>query len=47
MLTVVMQHGVIKRIDAAKILGVERVLRADFVGRFGTEIRLEQVQHRT
>jgi len=46
MLAVVMQHGVIERIDATKIFGIERVLRADFMRRLSAQIRLEKVQHR-
>ena len=46
LLAVIVQHRVVERIDAAEIFGIERVLRADFVGRFGAEISLEQVQHR-
>ena len=45
-LTVVMQHGVVQRVDALEVFGVERVLRADALGRFGAEIGLEQRQHR-
>ena len=47
MLAVVMQHCVIERIDAAKIFGIECMLRADFMRRFSAQIRMEQVQHRS
>ena len=46
LLTVIMHHRVVERIDAAEIFGIERVLRADFVGRFRAEISLEQVKYR-
>ena len=46
LLAVIMHHRVVERIDAPEIFGIERVLGADFVGRFGAEIGLEQVQHR-
>ena len=39
-------RGQRRRIDAAEIFGVERVLSADFMGRFRAKISLEQVQHR-
>ena len=35
MLAVIMQHGVVERIDALEILGIERVLGADPVGGLG------------
>ena len=46
MLAVVMQHGVVERIDALEIVGVERVLRADAVRGLGAEIGLQQLQDR-
>ena len=47
MLTVVMQHGVVERVDALEILRIERVLGADAVtGRSVTEIGLQQLQDR-
>ena len=32
LLAVVVHHGVVERVDAAKIFGVERMLGADLVG---------------
>ena len=46
-LAVVVQHGVVQRIDALEIFGVEHVLRADPRLGFAAEIGLEQAQHRT
>ena len=40
MLSVVMEHRVVERIDALEIFGIERVLGADAVRRFGAEIGL-------
>ena len=46
MLAVVMQHGVVERIDALEIFGIEHVLGADAMRGLGAEIGLEQLQHR-
>ncbi len=46
MLPIVVQHGKIKRIDAAKIVGVERVLAAHPRRCFGPEIVLEKTEYR-
>ena len=46
-LPVVMQHGVVERVDALEIFGIEHVLGADPRGRFGAEIGLQQAQDRT
>ena len=46
-LSVVVQHRVVQRIDALEIFGVERVLCADARLALAAEIRLEQLQHRT
>ena len=45
-LAVVVQHGVVQRVDPLEILGVEDVLCADPGLRLAAEISLEQVQHR-
>jgi hypothetical protein len=41
-----MHHRVIERVDAAEIFGVQGVLCADLVGRFGAEISLKKMQNR-
>jgi hypothetical protein len=48
LLTVVVEHGVVERIDAAEVFGIERMLSAHFVGGggLGAQIGLEKVQHR-
>ena len=45
-LAVVVEHRVVERVDAVEIFGVEHVLGAGAMDRFGTEIGLEQAQHR-
>ena len=45
-LAVVVHHGVVERVDPLEVFGIEDVLRADLMGRFGAEIGLEQPQHR-
>ena len=45
-LAVVMQHGVVERVDALEIFGIEHVLGADAMDGLGAEIGLEQPQHR-
>jgi hypothetical protein len=45
-LPVIMHHGVIQRVDALEIFGVEHVLRADAACSSGAKIRLEQLHHR-
>ena len=46
-LTVVVEHGEIQRIDALEIFGIERVLGADAGRRFRSEVGLKQAQDRT
>jgi hypothetical protein len=36
----------VERVDALEIIGIKQVLRADLLGRFGTEIGLKQPQDR-
>jgi hypothetical protein len=45
-LAVVVQHRVVERVDALEIVRVERVLRADAMRGLGSQIRLQQLQHR-
>ena len=45
-LSVIVQHGVVQRIDAFEIFGVEQVLRADPMRALAAEIGLEELQHR-
>src|SRR5262249_59651785 len=45
-LTIVMQHRVIQRIDTLEIFGVQHVLSTDLVRRLSAEIRLKQSQDR-
>ena len=47
MLPIIVQHGVVERVDALEIFGVERVLRADPLAGLRAEIGLQQLQHRT
>jgi len=47
LLTVIVHHGVVERIDAPEIFGIEGVLRADLMRRFRAEIGLEEMQNRT
>ena len=46
MLAVIVQHGVVERIDALEIVGVESVLCPDAMGGLGTEIGSQQLQDR-
>ena len=46
MLAVIVQHGVVERIDALEIFGVESVLCADAMRGLGTEIGSQQLQDR-
>ena len=46
-LAVVVQHRVVERVDALEIFRIERVLGADPLRRFGPEIALQQLQHRS
>ncbi len=46
MLAVVVHHGEVQRLDPAEIGGIEHVLGADPGRAFGTEIAMEERQHR-
>ncbi len=45
MLTIVVQHREIERVDALKVFRVEHVLRAGSMYGFGSEVRLEESQY--
>ena len=45
-LAVIVQHRVVERVNTLEIVGVERVLRTDAMRELGSEIGLQQLQHR-
>ena len=46
MLAIIMQHRVVECVDTLEVFGIERVLRANAVRSFGTEIGSQQLQNR-
>ena len=47
MLAVIMQHGVIERIDSLEIISIQGVLRPDTMRCFSSKIGLQKLQHRS
>lgn len=47
MLTIIMHHRVVQRVDAFEVFSIQDMLRTDAMLSLRAEIGLEQLQHRT
>ncbi len=45
MLTVIVEHSVVERVDTLEVVRIQQVLGADPMGRFGAEVGLQQLQN--